>query len=276
MSGRAAKQSYLGRVIGPAKYHEGQNNSKPFLSFAVFVDRLAVKAENKRERISGKIFCSYSVQSEEDPVAFILCNVLDSKTGSGSINGHTYKTVEVWIEGNEKLAEVKAFDDKGQPLSGAYYKSLEFCSVQILDKNLVKLLRPGAGGETDSESAAPPSQANVAPSSRPVVKAAEQPAEQPAAQNRKVYAVGDRVTDKGETYEFLGGDQSSMSNWTVVDLSAAPAEKTPPTPPPTAKPPGVGNPFGKAANGGSTIRSMLAEDGNSDGPSFGGTSRPPV
>ena len=289
MSGRAAKQSYLGRVISPARYHDGKNGSKPYLSFQIFVDRLAVKAEDKRERTSGKIFCSYSVQSDNDPVAFILCNILDSKTGSGSINGQTYKSVEVWVEGNEKLTEVKAFDSEGKELNGSYYKSLEYCTVQILDRDLVRLLKQGQDGSghtTNSTEA----QANVAPSMGSRSRNAVQPQPQEQVANRTVYAVGARITDEGKTYEFIGGDSSSMSNWVVVTedepvTTAAPA--TPfAAPASTAGSPvksapkttASSNPFRPNANAGtSSIRSMLEEDGDSDGPQFGDpSSRPPV
>lgn len=255
---RAAKQSYLGRVIGPARYHEGHGNSRPYLSFSLFVDRLAVKAEDKKERASGRIYCSYSVQSENDPVATILCNIVDSKTGAGNLNGHTYKSVEVWVEGNEKLTEVKAFDDKGQPLHGAYYKSLEFCTVQILDRSLIKLLR----GEDVQGGSHTEAQANVAPSSTR--------ASASAAPNRKAYQAGDRIVNEGKTYEFLGGDQSNMSNWTLVEDQPQPVAQKAPAPSGQVKQPS--NPF--KAQGTSSIRSMLEDD--NDGPTFGAGNRPPV
>lgn len=275
MSGRAAKQSYLGRVISPARYHEGQNGSRPYLSFQVFVDRLAVKAENKRERVSGKIFCSYSVQSEDDPVAFILCNILDSKTGAGGINGHTYKSVEVWVEGNEKLTEVKAFDDKGQELNGAYYKSLEFCAVQILDRGLIKLLKGTSTSDNDEN------QPNLAPSSGSKFNSRQtsQPSTQAEQKNRKSYNVGDRLTHNGQTFEFTGGDPSSASNWRTVEETATAAPFAKQAAATTQAAPSTSNPFKPSAVVAPTnsIRTMLEEDEGSDGPEFGDrANRPPV
>jgi len=293
MSGRAAKQSYLGRVIAPAKFHDGHNNSKPYLSFAVFVDRLATKAEDRKERTSGKIYCSYSIQNENDPVAVILCNIIDSKTGQGGLGGHTYKSVEVWVEGSEKLAEVAAFDANGQNLSGVYYKSLEYSSVQILDKNLVRLAKgdnseAASGEETSAPAPSSFSQPNVAPSARPAAaKPSGQVARPQAAatSSKSAVEVGSRTEHGGVVYEFLGGDPKNMSCWAVVDSEG----DAPVSPVATPEKKVAANPFGaQKANpfAGNTmakkptqssVMSMLETDGVvEDAPMFGKSTESPV
>lgn len=280
MAGRAAKQSYLGRVIHPAKFHPGNNGNKPFLTFTVYVERLAVN--KNKERVSGRIYCSYVVAGENDPVGHILCKVHNKENPTaGGLAGQQYKSVEVWVEGSEKLVE--ALDSNGQEVQGAYVKYLEYCTVQVTDKDVMRLY--GAqfkSGETEEDSVATPQvapnpfngqveQPNVAPSSQPRKTAKQQATKAPASQAtplastqpaRSVWRPGDRLVKDGLEYELVGEDFNKASNWKLLGPAGVP---TPPS--------NTFNGFGSNTS----IKSMLEEeDVTEDSPFFGDSEKLPV
>lgn len=170
MAGRAAKQSYVGRVIYPAMYKQGVNGGKAFLTFTLYVDNLTINPATKK-RESGKIGCTYTIYDDNDPVAMILCNIFKKdEPDRGGIGGNQYKSVMVWVEGSEKLTLVVNQD--GTPVPGAVYKNLEYCTVQIIDQQVMAFYRAAFGqqgsddGEADmapATTALPFQQATVAP-----------------------------------------------------------------------------------------------------------------
>lgn len=230
--GRASKQTYLGRVVYPAQFHEGVNNGKPFLTFTLFVDRLAVN--KTKERVTGKINCSYSISGDQDPVAHILSRIFTQESPQG-LAGQTYKFVDVFVEGSEKLTELCG--ESGKP-TGAYYKGLDYCTVQVVSPELVQLFKAHMGQDSqglvsgdsseESVSAQPARQANKVqqPTIAPLPKAAPPPPS-PQEEASPTYKVGDILAHNGVEYQFNGGDPGKMQNWTPVRIvtlqQAAPA-----------------------------------------------------
>ena len=236
MQGRASKQTYLGRVIAPAKFHAG---AKPFISFTLFVDKLAVN--KAKEKSSGKIGCSYSIMGDNDPVGLILCRIASKEDPStGGLNGVSYKSVEVLVEGTERLTEVT--DKEGNIIPNAYYKSLDYCSIQVADSDVLKLYKNhiGKGSSTQQQEESPeqetanpnpftdtgaaPTQQRVvqqptqAPAAQRTVTAKPAPVAQaqPAQQVKKEYKVGDRLVHSEVEYEFRGGNPADLKNWVPV------------------------------------------------------------
>lgn len=200
---KAAKQSYLGRVIFPAKYI-ASSSGKPFITFTLYVDNHLVAADGNRG--SARINCSYSISGEKDPVAMILCRIFNKEDpDAGGLAGEKYKSVEIWVEGNERLSEV-------QDKPGAVYKSLDFCSVQITDKEMLKLYKAHTSGSQEKEATGAISKNTQAPTQAPTQAATSTTTKK----KRKEYSVGEKVESNGKTYEFLGGDSKVLSNWKEV------------------------------------------------------------
>lgn len=217
MAGRASKQTYLGRVIYPAKYNAGK---KPWLSFILYVDNLAL--DPNKNKISGKITCSYSIVNENDPVARILCRIYNKDNPGKGLAGTQFKSVDVLVEGNEKLTQVT--DKDGNIVPYAWYKNLDFCTVQVVDKEVMKLYRAEFGngtGRQDSqqESFEDNPYESPAPQVSPRQVQTEQPttAPSPKAKVRQQWQKGAVVVFEGKEYSFLGGDESLMENWAPVE-----------------------------------------------------------
>lgn len=132
-TGKVLRVGVFGRVIAPATLVQAGKDSH-YLNFSVLVDGLARDKEDRKNRKSGRINCSYLVKGNiaEDPVAVILHNVYNAKTQQGNLGGHAYKSVEVLVEGNMSFTEADR---------SAYYVALEYCNVTITDNNLVGLYR---------------------------------------------------------------------------------------------------------------------------------------
>lgn len=272
MAGRAAKQSYLGRVIFPAKFHPG-NNGKPYLTFTLYVDRLAVN--KNKERVSGKFYCSYAVNGENDPVGHILCKVHNKENpNAGGLAGQQYKSVEVWVEGSEKLVE--ALDSNGQEVPGAYVKFLEFCTIQVVDSNVLSLY----SAQFNQQKAAQPQQQQAMPqevaSSAPNVAPSPQPRQARAKQQQQVstqqpdrtgYQVGDKLVQNGMVYELVSPQFMDASSWKLLGPAQASPTIVPPKPTPKPTPePTTGNapnPFAAIATT-TSIKNMLEEEDIAD------------
>jgi len=225
------RQVYIGRVIAPAKFYAGNGNKKSFITFVMSVANLAsVKGEKGYEKTSAKITCSYTVHSDTDMVATILSNIStkdDPKTmGSGS-----YKSVEVLVEGNERLVQV--MNEDGSPGRG-YYKNLDFCLVTIIDSTVKKLFKEEGATTTSETPVNEEDTPKVAPKNRTVVKKVEEPVQEPVEEEAAVeeessgYEVGEVVKDpEGQEFKYLGGDPSLVSSWEKV-VKVPPAKKVPP------------------------------------------------
>jgi hypothetical protein len=240
MNGKASKQTYLGRVIWPAEFHEGRNGGKGFLTFDIMVDGVAVAQD--KTKLSARIPCSYTVQSATDPVATVLCNIATKDDPSANLAGYSYKTVDVVVEGSEKLTQVLV---DGKPVSKAYYKALEYCQVTIADKQVLAAYYESIKEEASDE--APPSRSQ-APTQAPVERksAAKQTAkptpppapeveEEAPAPRKTSYKAGDRVTSDGTEYEYVSGNPEDITSWKEV-------LPEPPPPPPAKE---IKLPFGK-------------------------------
>lgn len=247
MLGHVSKQTYVGRVIFPAKYVAGVNGGKPFLSFTLYVDKLAMN--KARERTSGRITCSYTITNDNDPVAHILCKIFNKeKPEDGGLHGQQYKSVNVLVEGAEKLTEIT--DPSGKVMSNAYYKNLDYCSVKILDDSLLQLLRQHLGQNTgpevgvqvqvetsvgsnnpfsDQKQVTPPPPQVQQPTQVPAKAAAPKqqsakPAPAPTAE------LGETIIHNGVKYEFTGGDRNNLKNWRPVEQSAPASAPAPANP----------------------------------------------
>ena len=238
MLGRASKQTYLGRVIAPAKFHAG---TKPFLSFTLFVDRLAVGKGKEKERTSGKIGCSYSLNGENDPVGLILCRIASKDDpAQGGLAGQAYKSVEVFVEGTERLTEVA--DKEGNTIPNAYYKSLDYCSLQVVDSDVLKLYKKHLEKDSPQEESVEQPTTNTNPftdntSAAPQQNHVQQPTQAPVAQTRVVtqpaaqqpkktgYQVGDKIMHNGTEFEFRGGNSADLKNWYPVKQAPVVEEK---------------------------------------------------
>lgn len=217
------RQTYVGRVIAPAKYFDSKK--KPFITFVLAVNGLAsIKNEkNQYERTSAKITCSYSIQSEDDMVATVLSRI-NSKDNEQSLGGGSYNSVMVAIEGTERLVQYQDSEGKTLPV---YYKNLDFCSVSILDQSVVDLYKKEVGKSEERQVSNQTQQPNLAPKSQPVNKTASQPTRQEASVG---YNVGDVITDpEGNEFEYQGGDVENMDNWKLVQKEPPPpVKKVPP------------------------------------------------
>lgn len=210
--GRALKQSYFGRVISPAKYFP--NNGKPFIAFSILVDNLAVDADKKR--VSGKIQCSYAVVADNDPVPTILCRILNEDDPDvGGLAGQQYKSVEVLVQGDEKLTHV--LDSEGEAIPNAYYKNLEYCMVQVTDNVILELYRRHIESEGELQEDDGVQRPTRAPARNNFRKSTNKAAAaRPKAKPRPKYNVGDRLVHSGVEYEFMGGDENVLENWREV------------------------------------------------------------
>jgi hypothetical protein len=221
--GKSFKQVYFGRVIAPAKYHAG--NGKPFISFTLLVDNLAIGPD--KQRTSGRVQCSYSIVADNDPVPTILCRILNAEApGVGGLAGVEYKSVEVLAQGDEKLTQV--LDANGEPIPNAYYKNLEYCTIQVTDNNILDLYRSHVASAEDNpqmEAVQKPTRAPgrfQAKTSGFIKSKAQDPSAsvRPASPVRKPvrpkYEVGDRLSHNGVLYEFQGGDPNNLDNWMEV------------------------------------------------------------
>lgn len=213
-SGKTFRQLYFGRVISPAKYWG--DGEKPYITFDLYVDRLLVNAN--KERISGKIGCSYSVQGDNDPVALILCRVEDKENPeTGGLAGESYKSVEVIVEGTERLTVVT--NGEGEVVSRAVYKNLDYCSVQVTDNGVLDLFRKhtNAGNKRkDSEQRPTKAPVSTKTSKRQVQQEVVTKDEQQDEEEPTTYKVGDRLINKGVEYEFIGGNSMDRDNWKPV------------------------------------------------------------
>lgn len=234
-TGKAFKQSYFGRVIGPAKYWAG---NKPYLTFTLYVDGLLV--DEDKNRTSGKIGCSYSIQGDSDPVALILSRIFNKdKPNEGGLAGKPYKTVEVVVEGSERLNVVK--DADGNLIPGAVYKNLDYCTVQVTDNNVLQLFKKHQSEGTEDEddgiqkpTTAPRSKGSFKKKSPPPVTDLEtfeeeegEEEEEEAASEESSYKVGDTIVHSGVTYKFLGGSAADLSNWEKVEKKVKKAKVNP-------------------------------------------------
>ena len=161
-TGRVSRVTVFGRVPFPATIvPAGQDGH--FLNFSVLVDGLARSKQDKKQRQSGRINCSYFIKGNpaQDPNAVILNNIHNAKTGQGNLGGHTYKSVEVIVEGVMSLQEAE---------NSAYYVSLEMCQATITDNNLLSLYKQLVGGQQQQQEAAvaqQPQLATTAPNMAP-------------------------------------------------------------------------------------------------------------
>lgn len=202
---RASRQTYVGRVIFPAKLIETQ---RPFLSFMLYIDNHLV-GPNK-ERKSARISCNYTLPKnyERDEVALVLSKVYSKEDpDSGGLAGKQYKSVDVLVEGDERLAEVE-----GKP--GAVYKNLDFCHVTIIDKTVKALYRQEYAKDSEGKSENIESEENHVerPTTTPVQT------KTPKLPETK-YKIGEIVSSHGKKYKFIGGTSSSAKSWELVNDS---------------------------------------------------------
>jgi len=213
------RQVYLGRVIAPAKFFEGSGKKPPYITFVLAVNGGAMEKKNdKYERTSAKITCSYTVKTDDDMVALALSRITTDNNPQ-ELGGESYKSVAVIVEGTERL--VASTDDKGN--FKGYFKNLDFCSVSIVDdkvRNLYHAEMKQNGQEEEKEETKV--QPTLAPATKKVAPKVEEPVE--AADE---YEVGQVVKDpSGQEFKFLGGDASDLSCWEkVVPAPVAPAKK---------------------------------------------------
>jgi hypothetical protein len=232
--GKASKQTYFGRVIFPAERKSA--NNKNFLSFYIFVDNLAREKgdDGSWKQTSGRIQCSYTPRGnnpEVDPVVAILTRVSSQKSPN-QLAGLQYSSVEVLVEGTEKLVAVA---DK----NGAYYKSLEYVDVTITDNQIIAAFRTfkegvtgqGQGQQTQQQpvqQAQQPAQ-TFAPAQQPAQQqfapaqaappapqpAPQQPVQQaqPAQQTPATYEKGAVVNIGSVPHQFVGTDPSNPAHW---------------------------------------------------------------
>ncbi len=215
-TGKSFRQTYFGRVIGPAKYWSG---NKPYLTFTLYIDGLLV--DDEKNRVSGKIGCSYSVQGDSDPVAMILSRIYNKENPEkGGLNGETYKSVEVVVEGTERLSIVK--DSDGNIIPGAVYKNLDYCSIQVTDNNILHLYKKHVEDSQPDNSVQRPTSAPKTKTYQKKVEPVEEVETEEEEANEEeesenTYKVGDRETYKGVEYEFTGGDPADLKNWKKVE-----------------------------------------------------------
>ena len=227
---RANKQTYIGKVIHPAKYNNAGN--KPFLTFSLYVDSHAFNP-NKKEKESARISCSYTPFNENDPVGKILCRIATKENPDVGLGGNTYKSVLVQVEGQEKLVQV--FNAEGEA-TGAYYKNLEYCTVTVVDTKVLDFYYQEKKAQTDSEESSHEGDIGAPAVAPGVVKAKPQTATRPVATQaarttQKVYQVGDRIPHGGKMYEFTGGDSTNTANWKEVKVQTEDSPFTAPLSP---------------------------------------------
>lgn len=212
---RAARQTYAGRVIFPAKYHEAK---RPFITFVLYVDGHLVSGN---ERKSAKISCNYSLpeKAESDMVAVILSRVFSKDDpDNGGLAGEQYKSVDVLVEGEERLVEVEA----GKT---AVYKNLDFCRVTIVDKHVRGLFNKefNSNGEDkdNEETETQVERPNTTPSAKSngsvKAKAATSTSKSQAPKTQtQGYQVGDIVQHGSKKYRYIGGAVNNTKSWEEV------------------------------------------------------------
>ena len=204
--GRASKQTYFGRVIYPAE--KKQYNNKNFLQFYIYVDKLAKEKKNgKYEAVSARIQCSYFPRGnnpELDPIVAILTRV-SCKEHQNSLAGHSYSSVELVVEGSEKLVAVEG---KG----GAYYKSLEYTDVSITDNEVVKAYRRFRDAMQNGGQPSAPTQSAPVP--------AQTQAPQIQTPQTPQYSIGDLATINGVYHKLINADATNPNSWVPGQLNA--------------------------------------------------------
>lgn len=227
---RAARQTYAGRVIYPAKYIESK---KPFLSFVLYVDNHLVV--NNNERKSARISCNYTLPDnfEKDPVAVVLSRIFSKEEpDTGGLAGTQYKSVDVLVEGDERLVEVE-----GKP--GAVYKNLDYARVTIVDKHVLSLFRQefNSNNSTESTEQETSSDSKVErPSTAPTAKASTKAATTKTTSTQKTtttkkepsYQVGDIVEHGGKQYKYVGGAVNAANSWQEVEEESEVEDDRPP------------------------------------------------
>jgi len=228
MSTKALQQSYIGRVIWTPKYVESK---RPFLSFSIHIDNHAFGLDKKKT--SAKIQCNYTLpdNAAEDEVGVILSRITTKdEPDSRGLAGQQYKSVEVLVEGTEKLQEVEG-------KKGAYYKTLEYCRVTVLDNNLRNLFRQemGQGKDTDQSQTTETSYSEPErPKSNVATRAVESPTtsptvpSQPEKHPKSTWEIGAEVVHGSKTFKFIGGNPNDTSNWKELTPISKPEPELPP------------------------------------------------
>lgn len=179
MRGKAFKQVVRGRVIQPAVIRNAKASGRPFLSFSLAVDGLLDGDK------TGFINCTYhpygGKEIEKDVVACALSWISkgDQEIVPVTSEGFYYKSVEVTVEGQLSLRS-----DSNDPDDRKVYVNLQFCNVDIHDREIVKAVKSclGLNGEATEAANTGIEQPTVAPSTTP----AAQPAAAPAPVNPPV------------------------------------------------------------------------------------------
>jgi len=155
MRGKAFRQVVRGRVIRPAT-PRSTKNGKNFLTFQLAVDNLDSSGENK----TGYLGCAYFPPAgrdlESDIVACALGWITTDESNPVTLtqDGFYYKSVEVTVEGQLSLSSFKVKDENGNEKdSGAYYVNLQFCNLDIHDKNIVYAVRNCLGLNNTTQTA---------------------------------------------------------------------------------------------------------------------------
>jgi len=168
-TGRVSRVTVFGRVAYPAQVIPASKDTF-FLNFSLLVDGLAREKNDRKQRKSGKISCSYMLKGDpsQDPVAVLLTNIYNSKTGQGALGGHTYKSVEAVVEGVMVLTETEA---------SSYYVGMEYCNVTITDNGLLGLYKQltGQNRQQQPQQAPQPQLATTAPNMAPQQPVVQQP-----------------------------------------------------------------------------------------------------
>lgn len=215
MSGKSCKQVYLGRVIYPAKYIEG-NQNKPFLSFEICVD--GVGWSQDKAKVTVKIPCTYTIQGDKDPVASILCNIrTKDEEDTACLGDYVYTTVDVIVEGNERLVQV--VDGSGNHIPRAFYKSLDYCTVTVVDREVISAYYVSIGENKKLPNKKEIQLPNKAPVTfkKPLPNKATKEKEIEVTQvKRKGYKPGDTCNFGGKIYQYVGGIPEEISSWREV------------------------------------------------------------